>query len=65
MKGNYRITDKPRPRGELVLGGAAVAQGYYLNQAKTEEDFFQEDGVQFFRSGDIGELQVLFSVLQV
>ena len=55
-EGNYKITDKPHPRGEIVLGGNSVTRGYYKNEEKTEEDFFLEDGKQFFRSGDIGAL---------
>lgn len=55
-EGNYRITDKPLPRGEIVLGGASVSPGYYKNEEKTLESFFVENGVQYFRSGDIGEL---------
>ena len=27
--GGYRLTDKPRPRGELVIGGNSVSKGYY------------------------------------
>ena len=56
-EGNYRITDTPNPRGELVLGGDPVTRGYYKNSNKTREDFFIENGKQFFRSGDIGELR--------
>merc|ERR1719347_1352798 len=56
-EGNYRITDKPYPRGELVLGGDPVTRGYYKNTEKTQEDFFVENGKQFFKSGDIGELR--------
>merc|ERR1711990_1059673 len=56
-EGNYRITDKPYPRGEVVLGGKSVARGYYKNEEKTEEDFFTENGMRFFRSGDIAELR--------
>merc|ERR1739838_254531 len=56
-EGNYKITDKPRPRGEIVLGGKPVTRGYYKNEEKTAEDFFIENGKQFFKSGDIGELQ--------
>jgi len=55
-EGNYKITDKPNPRGELILGGNSVTRGYYKNEEKTLEDFFIEDGKQFFKSGDIGEL---------
>jgi len=56
-EGNYRIADKPFPRGEFVLGGEPVTRGYYKNVAKTNEDFFIENGKQYFRSGDIGELR--------
>ena len=26
-EGNYRVTDKPRPRGEVIIGGGSVANG--------------------------------------
>jgi long-chain acyl-CoA synthetase len=26
-EGNYKVTDKPRPRGEVIIGGNAVALG--------------------------------------
>lgn len=51
----YRVTDTPHPRGEVVIGGENVSAGYYKLPAKTKEDFFQEDGKQWFRTGDIGE----------
>ncbi|XP_003704886.1 acyl-CoA synthetase long-chain isoform X1 [Megachile rotundata] len=51
----YRVTDTPHPRGEIVIGGANVSAGYYKLPDKTKEDFFQEDGKQWFRTGDIGE----------
>ncbi|KAK3888793.1 hypothetical protein Pcinc_007177 [Petrolisthes cinctipes] len=54
-EGNYRITDKPRPRGEIVIGGANIAVGYYKNPEKTKQDFCDEDGRRWFRTGDIGE----------
>ena len=55
-EGNYRVTDSPRPRGEIVIGGDSVAQGYFKNDKKTEEDFYNEGGKRWFRSGDIGEM---------
>ena len=55
-EGGYKVTDFPYPRGEIVLGGNAVARGYFKNDEKTEEDFFIDNGTQFFSSGDIGEL---------
>jgi len=55
-EGNYRVTDRPNPRGEIVIGGEAIAKGYFKNDDKTAEDFFTEDGKRWFKSGDIGEL---------
>lgn len=54
-EGNYLITDKPNPRGEIHIGGKNVALGYYKNRAKTEEDFYDSEGLRWFRTGDIGE----------
>nr|XP_031846206.1 long-chain-fatty-acid--CoA ligase 4 isoform X1 [Nomia melanderi]XP_031846215.1 long-chain-fatty-acid--CoA ligase 4 isoform X1 [Nomia melanderi]XP_031846221.1 long-chain-fatty-acid--CoA ligase 4 isoform X1 [Nomia melanderi] len=51
----YRVTDTPHPRGEIVIGGNNVSAGYYKLPDKTSEDFFEEDGRQWFRTGDIGE----------
>lgn len=51
----YRVTDYPYPRGEIMIGGDNVSAGYYKLSEKTKEDFFQEDGRQWFRTGDIGE----------
>ncbi|XP_011303691.1 long-chain-fatty-acid--CoA ligase 4 isoform X2 [Fopius arisanus] len=53
---SYRVTDSPYPRGEIIIGGDNVSQGYYKIPEKTKEDFFFEDGKQWFRSGDIGEV---------
>ncbi|KAK7067881.1 Long-chain-fatty-acid--CoA ligase 4, partial [Halocaridina rubra] len=56
-EGNYRITDKPRPRGEIIIGGENIAVGYYKNPKKTEEDFFEMDGRRWFCTGDIGLIE--------
>jgi len=56
-EGNYRTTDKPNPRGEVIIGGDNVALGYYKNPAKTAEDFYEMDGRRWFRTGDIGEFE--------
>lgn len=51
----YRVTDHPHPRGEILIGGDIVSAGYYKLPDKTKEDFFEKDGRQWFRTGDIGE----------
>lgn len=55
-EGGYRITNKPYPQGEIILGGENISQGYYKLPGKTEEDFFDEDGKRWFKTGDIGEM---------
>ncbi|KMY92303.1 long-chain-fatty-acid--CoA ligase 3 isoform X4 [Drosophila simulans] len=56
-EGNYRVTNKPYPQGEVLIGGECVSQGYYKLPGKTNEDFFEEDGQRWFKTGDIGEIQ--------
>ncbi|XP_069546846.1 long-chain-fatty-acid--CoA ligase 3a isoform X2 [Brachyistius frenatus] len=57
-EGGYRSTDKPHPRGEILIGGPNVTMGYYKNEAKNHEDFFvDENGQRWFYTGDIGEFQ--------
>ncbi|XP_052758691.1 long-chain-fatty-acid--CoA ligase 4 isoform X3 [Galleria mellonella] len=55
-EGGYRVANRPFPQGEIVIGGDCVAEGYYKNPEKTREEFIEEDGIRWFRSGDIGEL---------
>ena len=43
-------------RGELLIGGASVARGYFKNEEKTAEDFYNEGGKRWFRTGDIAEM---------
>ena len=54
-EGNYKVTDRPNPRGEIVLGGDTISKGYFKMTDKTQEDFFEENGVRWFRTGDVGE----------
>ncbi|MCL4119737.1 UNVERIFIED_CONTAM: hypothetical protein GTU68_022259 [Idotea baltica] len=56
LEGNYRTTDQPRPRGEIIAGGPCVTKGYFKLAEETKESFYMEDGVQWFRTGDIGEI---------
>ncbi|KAM7399734.1 hypothetical protein PAMP_018982 [Pampus punctatissimus] len=56
VEGGYRSTDKPHPRGEILIGGSNVTMGYYKNDAKNQEDFFvDKNGQRWFCTGDIGE----------
>lgn len=55
--GGYYSTDKPNPRGEILIGGPNVTMGYYKNESKNREDFFvDEKGQRWFCTGDIGEI---------
>ncbi|KAI2656463.1 Long-chain-fatty-acid--CoA ligase 3 [Labeo rohita] len=56
MEGGYRSTDRPCPRGEILVGGPNVTMGYYKNKDKSGEDFFvDKKGQRWFCTGDIGE----------
>lgn len=39
----------------FFVGGNNIAVGYYKNPEKTRQDFLDEDGCRWFRTGDIGE----------
>ncbi|XP_028967127.1 long-chain-fatty-acid--CoA ligase 4 [Galendromus occidentalis] len=56
-EGGYHATDKPNPRGEIVVGGDMIAKGYYKNNELTRESFREENGVRYFYTGDIGEIR--------
>ncbi|XP_013878710.1 long-chain-fatty-acid--CoA ligase 3b [Austrofundulus limnaeus] len=55
-EGSYYSTDKPNPRGEILIGGPNVTMGYYKSNGKNQEDFFvDKNGQRWFCTGDIGE----------
>lgn len=58
----YTVQDKPYPRGELLLKGKSVFQGYYNNEEETAKSF-TEDG--WFKTGDICSVDELgrFSII--
>ncbi|CRK86999.1 CLUMA_CG000812, isoform A [Clunio marinus] len=55
-EGHYRVTNKPYPQGEVLVGGFTISPGYYKLPDKTAEEFFEEDEKRWFRTGDIGEM---------
>ncbi|GFS44188.1 long-chain-fatty-acid--CoA ligase 3 [Trichonephila inaurata madagascariensis] len=55
-EGNYFVTDKPNPRGEVVIGGDCLTLGYFKNSVQTQEAFKIEGGDRWFYTGDIGEM---------
>ncbi|XP_068174186.1 long-chain-fatty-acid--CoA ligase 3a [Antennarius striatus] len=58
VEGDYRSTDKPRPRGEVLIGGPNITMGYYQSFTRSQDDFFtDDDGQRWFCTGDIGEFQ--------
>jgi len=60
-EGNYRVSDKSNPaigmsRGEILISGFNVTQGYYKQEAMTKEVFVpDETGKVWFHTGDIGQ----------
>ncbi|XP_020651142.1 fatty acid CoA ligase Acsl3 [Pogona vitticeps] len=57
-EGGYFNTDKPYPRGEIVIGGQNITMGYYKNEERTRTDFMvDENGQRWLFTGDIGEFQ--------
>jgi len=57
-EGNYRVTDKPWPRGEIIIGGGNITAGYYKMPEKTNEEYYNDpSGRRWFKSGDIGQIE--------
>ncbi|CAN7939053.1 unnamed protein product [Ixodes hexagonus] len=52
----YHITDQPRPRGEIVVGGECVTPGYFRNETAAMKSYKEEDGIRWSYTGDIGEI---------
>ncbi|XP_070213308.1 fatty acid CoA ligase Acsl3-like isoform X2 [Littorina saxatilis] len=56
-EGGYLSSDHPYPRGEILIGGGNIAQGYYMLEQQTKEDFITIEGVRYFCSGDVGQFE--------
>ena len=63
--GNYSVSGHPHPRGEIHVGGEIVAQGYYKQPELSAQDFYEENGKQWFRTGDIGEMPFATGKLRI
>lgn len=68
-EGGYSNADEKKPeiglrRGEVLIGGTSVSKGYFISETapneelkkKNEEDWVEIDGIRFFRTGDIGQI---------
>lgn len=56
-EGGYTSRDLPYPRGEILVGGGNIAQGYYRLEQMSKEDFITIEGVRYFCSGDVGQFE--------
>ncbi|KAG5442433.1 Long-chain-fatty-acid--CoA ligase 4 [Clonorchis sinensis] len=54
-EGGYSPHDKPSPRGEVLIAGGPVSNGYFKQPELTARDFYKdENGIRWFCTGDIG-----------
>jgi long-chain acyl-CoA synthetase len=53
---DYLVTDKPQPRGELLLRGNTLFDGYYKNDEETQKAM-TKDG--WFKTGDIATVDAM------
>ena len=55
-EGQYRTTDKPNPRGEILIGGKIVADSYFGDAQEENDNFKEIEGIKYFYTGDIGQI---------
>ncbi|MBL0343154.1 MAG: AMP-binding protein [Bacteroidetes bacterium] len=55
----------PFEKGELCLSGSQVTSGYWKNDLKNAEAFFEKEGIRYYKTGDLcfmdGEGDVFYS----
>ncbi|CAL4082402.1 unnamed protein product, partial [Meganyctiphanes norvegica] len=65
-EGNYLCSDKPYPRGEIIVGGFTVAKGYFnTSNENNNELFFTRNGIPCMRTGDVGEMDERGNLISV
>ena len=66
-EGSYLVNDKNQPGGEILLSSRTVAKGYYkLEDELSNASFFTDsEGVEWFRTGDIGQLDPISGTLRI
>ncbi|MED6274101.1 Long-chain-fatty-acid--CoA ligase 4, partial [Characodon lateralis] len=55
-EGGYTSKDEPNPRGEILIGGPNVTEGYFRHDGNDQDFFADEKGQRWFCTGDIGEV---------
>ena len=78
-EGNYRLTDQDDSeigvaRGEVLIGGPVVTQGYYqepgnpdpaIEQLTKDSYSVDENGIRWFHTGDIGAIDPKDGILRI
>ena len=66
-EGGYLITDKPAPRGEVILSSKSLTKGYYNLKDESSNASFVVDanGERWFRTGDIGQFNPVTGSLRL
>ncbi|KAK7922538.1 hypothetical protein WMY93_009440 [Mugilogobius chulae] len=60
-EGGYTHKDRPNPRGEVLIGGPNVTQGYYRHENNDDDFFVDEKGQRWFCTGDMESFILMVS----